>query len=373
MPATGSVLPQRLEGPGGLLLRQWEPEDAEALARATAESLEHLRPWMEWVSTEEPASPEARRERILGWKREWLRGENVLLGIFLAGRIVGGCGLHRRLAPGGLEIGYWIHPGYTRRGLATMAAWRLTDAALALPEVTHVEIHHDRANLTSAGVPRRLGFRFLGEHRDTPTAPAELGIEWRWRMDAGRWEQCKREVYLECVLVGGRERVQIELVDYDRGWPERFAAERRQIDHALGEAALRIEHIGSTAVPGLAAKPVIDVLVTVEDPDDDGRLAPALQVAGYGLRVREPGHRMYRTPARDVHVHLWREGDPEVVRHLRFRDRLRESPGDRAAYQALKRRLAGRDWADMNAYAEAKGELIESILGRPAAQPSGQG
>jgi GrpB-like predicted nucleotidyltransferase (UPF0157 family) len=164
-------------------------------------------------------------------------------------------------------------------------------------------------------------------------------------------------------LVGGRERREIVIVDYQEGWPERFERERERLGRALGPLALTIEHIGSTAVPGLAAKPIVDLLVTVSDPEDASLIAP-IEAAGYELRVREPGHRMFRTPERDVHVHLWAADDPEVDRLLRFRDRLRSSPQDRAAYAELKRALAGRSWPDMNAYADAKGPLIESILSR---------
>jgi len=117
------------------------------------------------------------------------------------------------------------------------------------------------------------------------------------------------------------------------------------------------------AVPGLAAKPILDMLVTVSDVEDDALLEP-LQAAGYELRVREPGHRMFRTPARDVHVHLWGAGDAEVARILGFRDRLRSSRADREEYERLKRELASREWEDMNAYADAKGPLIEAILAR---------
>jgi len=139
---------------------------------------------------------------------------------------------------------------------------------------------------------------------------------------------------------------------------------RSRIAAALGALALRIEHIGSTAVPGLAAKPIVDVLVTVADPDDEAAFAPSLVGAGYELRVREPGHRMFRTPARDVHVHVWSSDDPEVDKYLRFRERLRASASDRAAYEQLKRALAQRDWPDMNHYADAKSELIAEILAR---------
>jgi GrpB-like predicted nucleotidyltransferase (UPF0157 family) len=175
-------------------------------------------------------------------------------------------------------------------------------------------------------------------------------------------DSSERAAYLDRVLVGGRERRQIVIVDYDPAWPARFELERDRVARALGATARRIEHMGSTAVPGLGAKPIVDVLVAVADPDDDAVLVPAMEAAGYELRVREPAHRMFRTPERDVHTHVWRESDPEVERCLRFRDRLRKSAEDRRAYEQLKRALAEREWADMNDYADAKGELIEAIL-----------
>ncbi len=167
---------------------------------------------------------------------------------------------------------------------------------------------------------------------------------------------------LDDVLIGGREKARIVIVDYDPAWPARFERERDRVRRALGASAYRIEHIGSTAVPGLAAKPIIDVLVAVADPDDDALIVPAMEAAGYELRVREPGHRMFRTPARDVHVHIRSDRDPELLRHLSFRDRLRRSPDDRLAYQRLKREVATRDWDDMNEYAEAKGPFIAAVL-----------
>ena len=167
----------------------------------------------------------------------------------------------------------------------------------------------------------------------------------------------------ERALIGGRERREIVIVAYDPTWAARFERERERIAAALGQRALSVEHVGSTAVPGLAAKPIVDVLVTVSDPEEETVVA-ALESVGYELRVREPGHRMVRTPARDVHVHVWGADDPEVERVLRFRDRLRGNAADRDSYERLKRELARREWEDMNAYAEAKGSLIEEILGR---------
>jgi len=165
-------------------------------------------------------------------------------------------------------------------------------------------------------------------------------------------------------LIGGHEYRAIEVIDYDPDWPRRFILERDKLRGALGEAALTVQHVGSTAVPALAAKPIIDVLVTVTDVEDESRYLPALLAAGYQLRVREPQHRMVRTPGRDVHVHVWPQGHPAAQAHLTFRDRLRTSPADRKLYAETKRRLAMQDWPTMNHYADAKSEVIRAILSR---------
>ena len=156
-----------------------------------AESVEHLRPWMAWIA-EEPLAVERRREMIDEWGRDWSEGGDVILGAFLGARIAGGCGLHHRVGPRGLEIGYWTHSAFLRRRVATRVAAMLTEAALALPGITVVEIHHDRANRASAGVPRKLGFEWLGEAADEPEAPGEVGMECRWRMDRQRWRRRER-------------------------------------------------------------------------------------------------------------------------------------------------------------------------------------
>ena len=165
-------------------------------------------------------------------------------------------------------------------------------------------------------------------------------------------------------VIGERDGSSVRIVDYDPAWPARFESERDRIASALGPVARRIEHIGSTSVPGLAAKPVVDILVAVDDPDDDAAYVPALVGAGYPLRVIEPQHRMFRTPARDVHVHLWRAGSDDERRHLLFRDWLRESVDDRALYESAKRELAIRKWLDSNDYATAKSEVVAAITER---------
>lgn len=139
---------------------------------------------------------------------------------------------------------------------------------------------------------------------------------------------------LETGLIGGVEHRRIEIVAYDPCWPEAFRTHAQLIATALGEAALQIEHIGSTAVPGLNAKAIIDILLVVANSADEPSYLPAMLAAGYELRVR----------------------------YLVFRDRLRNNAEDRRSYESTKRRLAAQPWPDMNAYAEAKTETIESIL-----------
>lgn len=178
--------------------------------------------------------------------------------------------------------------------------------------------------------------------------------------------------YLDAVLIGGREPVSVTITDYDESWPVRFAQVQRRVEQALTATALSVEHIGSTSVPGLAAKPVIDMLVTVRSVGDEAAYVRPLEQVGFVLRVREPGHRMLRTPPRDVHLHVYEPSDEAVQNYLDLRDWLRESEPDRALYAATKRRLAQREWSDMNHYAEAKSEVILDILGRARAWRSGE-
>jgi GrpB-like predicted nucleotidyltransferase (UPF0157 family) len=170
---------------------------------------------------------------------------------------------------------------------------------------------------------------------------------------------------LRDVVIGDLGPVHIELAEHDPAWSRRFSRHAQRIRDALGEAARRVEHIGSTAVPGLAAKPIIDILVVVDDPADEASYLPQLQDAGYELRVREPdldGHRMLRRPTRDVHVHVFPPWSEEIDRYLTLRDHLIASPSARAAYGSRKRELAGREWPTMDHYARAKSTVIEALI-----------
>ena len=185
------VLPELALRSGGLTLRPWSEDDAATLSVAVADSVEHLRPWMQWIAGE-PQTVSQRSEWILQCERDRAGGGQLVLGTFVDGAIAGGCGLHPRVGAGGLEIGYWTHPAFLRRGLATAASRLLTSAAFSLPGISFVEIHHDKANVASGRVPRRLGFELVGESPKPPTAPGEIGIECRWRVARAVWLECQQ-------------------------------------------------------------------------------------------------------------------------------------------------------------------------------------
>lgn len=189
-------LPRRIDS-ARLVIRCWEPGDVDLLMAAVADSLDHLRPWMPWVA-DEPLTRTARLALIAEWEAAWASGGDTVYGAFLRTDgsrsapatgpvVVGGTGLHRRLGPGGLEVGYWVHAHHTRRGYATELARALTDAAFAEPGIDRVEIHHDRANEASAAVPRVLGYRYVDDRAVEPAAPAETGVECVWRTTRPEW------------------------------------------------------------------------------------------------------------------------------------------------------------------------------------------
>ena len=183
--------PSRLAA-GPLVLRRWSDDDAVPLGAAVLDSVHHLRPWMPWAAAE-PIELEARRQLIAEWARQWAAGREYVYGMWAEGTVVGGCGLHARLAGPGLEIGYWVHAGHLRRGYATSAAGGLTSAAFELPELAYVEIRHDRANLASGRVPATLGFTRIGEEPREREAPAESGTTVIWRMRRETWLARERQ------------------------------------------------------------------------------------------------------------------------------------------------------------------------------------
>lgn len=159
----------------------------------------------------------------------------------------------------------------------------------------------------------------------------------------------------------------VTLAEYSEDWPGLFEREAARIRRILGDRVLLLEHMGSTSVPGLAAKPIIDILLVVPDPADEAAYVADLERNGYKLVIREPDwheHRCLKGPDTDINLHVHQPGSPEIERHLRFRDRLRSSDDDRRLYEDTKRRLAAQEWTYIQQYADAKNEIVAEILNR---------
>jgi GrpB-like predicted nucleotidyltransferase (UPF0157 family) len=179
----------------------------------------------------------------------------------------------------------------------------------------------------------------------------------------------KREDELRKITIGDLAPISgpVELVEYDPAWPGLFEREAQRIRTALGDRVRLLEHTGSTSVPGLAAKPIIDMTLAVPDSGAEDAYLPALEAAGYVLRIREPDwyeHRVFKGPDTNVNLHVFSEGCPEIDRMLRFRDRLRSDAGDRELYERTKRALAAREWTYVQDYADAKTEVVSEIVAR---------
>ena len=181
-----------------------------------------------------------------------------------------------------------------------------------------------------------------------------------------------RDDYMSDVTVGVRRRVDgpIHLADYDPDWPLLYEREATRVRDLLGDRVLLLEHVGSTSVPGLPAKPIVDMLLVVADSGDEPAYVPSMEAGGYAVRIREPDwheHRVFKGPDTDVNLHTFSDGSTEIERMLAFRDRLRTHDDERELYLATKRELAARHWVYVQDYADAKGEVVEAIIARALA------
>lgn len=173
----------------GLEVRVWRESDAAALGSAIADSIEHLRAFMPWIA-QEPLALADRVLMIRRWEAERLAGGDAVYGILRDGRVVGGTGAHRPdadrrpMADDAVEIGYWLRPDEQGRGIMTAVVGALTDLLLDLPGLTHVQIRMDEANVRSAAVPPRCGYRLVAQARREVSAPAETGRFLVWRAGA---------------------------------------------------------------------------------------------------------------------------------------------------------------------------------------------
>ena len=189
----------------------------------------------------------------------------------------------------------------------------------------------------------------------------------------GAWSEAlaptPRELRIRAATIGEPQRIdgRIELCPYDVEWPRLYAEEAQRVVGALGARVLLLEHVGSTSVPGLAAKPIIDMLLVVADSSAEHDYVPAMEGAGYVLRIREPDwyeHRLFKGPGGNINLHVFSAGSVEIDRILRFRDHLRTNASDRGLYLRTKEALAARRWNYVQEYADAKTEVVEAIIDR---------
>ena len=160
---------------------------------------------------------------------------------------------------------------------------------------------------------------------------------------------------------------QIYLAPYDPTWPAQYAVEAAKIRAALGDGAIALEHVGSTSIPGLSAKPIIDIVLCVADSADEDAYVPALTAQGYRLHLREPDWEQHRVMKGDdpmVNLHVFTVGSAELTRMVAFRDRCRTHPEELTLYRETKQALAGQVWRHVQHYANAKGEVVEAIIAR---------
>jgi len=175
------------------------------------------------------------------------------------------------------------------------------------------------------------------------------------------------EIQASWVVPAPRLDAPVTIVDYDPEWPALFTREEARIRSVLGDRVVMLEHTGSTSVPGLAAKPIIDMTLVVPDSADEPAYAPDLEAAGYRLVIREPEwfeHRVFKGPDTNVNLHVFSPGCQEIERMVGFRDWLRTHPDDRDLYERTKRDLATRTWAYVQNYADAKTAVVDEIVAR---------
>lgn len=176
-----------------------------------------------------------------------------------------------------------------------------------------------------------------------------------------------RESYLKEVTLGTPERGEIQLSPYNKDWPCQYEAEAEKIRRALGTRIRGLEHVGSTSVLGLMAKPILDILLLVEDSSDERAYVPFLEQAGYVLRIREQDwyeHRMLKGTESAVNLHVFSQNCPEAQRMILFRNWLRRCPEDRERYAETKKQLAQKIWKYVQDYADQKTQVVRQIMAR---------
>ena len=337
---------------GVVTLRPWRREDAPAIVECVAGDAE-MAGWLDRL-------PQPYTLADAQFYIEMEGEEKFAVTDAGTGRVLGSIGLRWDEAESTAEVGYWLRRDAQGNGYMTRAAVLVSRYALA-QGAARVFLRADPENVGSCRVAEKAGFTREGVLRSA-----------HWNERLGRRQDWAIYSLLPLEYVAPRQtlRAPLELHNYDPRWPELYAHEEARIRGALADRVVRLEHTGSTAVPGLAAKPIIDICLEVGDTGEEAAYVPDLETAGYVLLLREPGwfeHRLFRDTDPTVHLHVFPAGCAEFDRMLAFRDHLRADAGDRALYERAKRDLIGRDWEYMQDYADAKSAVVAEIMRRASA------
>jgi GrpB-like predicted nucleotidyltransferase (UPF0157 family)/GNAT superfamily N-acetyltransferase len=304
---------------------------------------------------------------------EPLVGRSAFLIARLQGSPVGCAGLRPLDAKAAEVKRMYVIPTARRRGIGRRLLAEL-EAKAALFGFTTLRLETGNRQPEAIALYESSGFRRIapyGSHVDAPLSicfeKAVVGAPNQADIKGRGPGPVRTEEYLAAVTIGERKPLNstIHLAPYDPRWPSKFARIANRIRAALGDKALLLEHVGSTSVPGLCAKPVIDVLLAVADSADESCYVAPLEQAGFVLRVREPDwfeHRLFKTPDADGNLHVFSHGSEEIGRMLAFRDWLRMHEEARRRYEVTKRALAARTWRHVQDYADAKSEIVQEIL-----------
>lgn len=331
-------------------LRDWSEDDAPAIVECIDGDPEIAR-WLDRVPqpyTLEDALAYVRGETTPDEARYCIAAED--------GRPLGSIGVHE-VEPGVVEIGYWLRAGARGRGAAT-AALRQAARIACDGGAARVQLRADVENVASCRVAEKAGFTREGVLRSA-----------HWNARLGRRQDWAMYALLAVEYVQPRPRLdgRIDLHDYDPAWPELYAREERRLRSVLGDRVVRVAHTGSTSVPGLCAKPIVDISLEVPDTRDEAAYLPDMEAAGYVLTIREPDwyeHRLFKGPDTNINLHVFPAGCEEFDRMVAFRDHLRSNAPDRALYERTKRELAQRDWEYVQDYADAKTAVVAEIAAR---------
>ena len=347
-----------------LALRPWTEDDAPTIA-ALIDGDEQISLWLDLIP-----QPYTRDNAL-----QWLRGEvgrgssEVTWAVVVDAAVTGAIGTTPQ-GDDGWEVGYWTAAdargrGLMPRALVLVARWLLRERGAA-----RISLRADPENVASCRVAEKAGFVREGVLRSAHWNARQQRRQ-SWAVYSllpddyavGLYEHTVGDLSRQ--LAHGR----IELDEPDPEWPALFAREAERLRSLLGERIVLLEHAGSTSVPGLPAKPIVDIVMEVPDTTDEASFVPALEAAGYELRIREAHwfeHRLFKGPDTNVNLHVFSAGCEETRRMLAFRDWLRAND-DRERYAAAKRELAARDWQFVQQYADAKSAVVGEIMRRALA------